>query len=46
VVKRYEGDVENDLCLSFVVEEEAFGQRSEVELREGGGGVAVTAENR
>ena len=46
VVKVYDGDVENDLCLSFSVEEEQFGARSTVELRDGGAAIPVTADNR
>ena len=45
-VKVYDGDVENDLCLSFSVEEEQFGARSTVELRDGGAAIPVTADNR
>lgn len=30
MLKRYDGDVENDLCLNFVVDEEAFGERRQV----------------
>jgi hypothetical protein len=46
VIKGYPGDVENDLCLSFVLEEDSFGTRSNVELRDGGGAIPVTADNR
>jgi len=46
VVKHYEGDVEGDLCLSFTVEQEAFGERQLVELRDGGRLIPVTADNR
>ena len=46
VVKTYEGDVENDLCLSFVLEDDVFGVRTDVELRDGGAAVPVTAANR
>jgi hypothetical protein len=46
VVKTYTGDVENDLCLSFVMEEDSFGARTNVDLRDGGGAIPVTAENR
>ena len=45
-LKRYDGDVENDLCLSFVVDEEAFGERRTVELIDGGRVMPVTADNR
>jgi len=44
-VKRYDGDLE-DLCLTFSVDEETFGKRTEVELRDGGRAIAVTKENR
>ncbi|CAL8465528.1 g5064 [Coccomyxa elongata] len=44
-LKRYEGEAE-DLCLSFVVEEEAFGRRTEHELLPGGADVAVTNANK
>mmetsp|Transcript_25955 Transcript_25955/g.82236 ORF Transcript_25955/g.82236 Transcript_25955/m.82236 type:complete len:445 (-) Transcript_25955:42-1376(-) len=46
VVKAYPGDVENDLCLTFVMEEDSFGARTNVELRDGGGAIPVTADNR
>lgn len=42
----YDGDVEQDLCRSFVAEYEAWGERIEVELCEGGRDKAVTQENR
>jgi len=45
-VKRYDGNLEEDLCLTFSVDEEAFGQRTAVELRAGGRVTAVTKENR
>jgi len=46
MLKRYDGDVENDLCLNFVVDEEAFGERRQVELREMGSTIPVTRDNR
>ena len=46
MLKRYDGDVENDLCLTFAVEHDDFGARETVELRDGGAAVAVTSENR
>ena len=42
----YDGNLEEDLCLTFSVDEEAFGQRTAVELRPGGRVTAVTKENR
>ena len=42
----YDGNLEEDLCLTFSVDEEAFGQRTAVELRAGGRVTAVTKENR
>ena len=42
----YDGNLEEDLCLTFSVDEEAFGQRTAVELRAGGWVTAVTKENR
>ena len=35
-LSRYDGDVENDLCLTFALDTEEFGVRTSVELREGG----------
>ena len=46
MLKRYDGDVEGDLCLSFCVDEEQFGARRTVDLREGGSAIPVTTENR
>ena len=43
--QRVEGDVA-DLCLTFSVDEEEFGRRITVDLKDGGRCVAVTAENR
>ena len=45
-LKRYDGDVEGDLCLTFSIDTEEFGSRSTVELRDGGRAMAVTADNR
>jgi len=45
-LKRYDGDVESDLCLTFSVDDDEFGQRVTVDLKDGGRCVAVTAENR
>ena len=45
-LKRYDGDVESDLCLTFSVDEEEFGKRVTVDLKEGGRCVAVTSDNR
>ena len=45
-LSRYDGDVENDLCLTFALDTEEFGVRTSVELREGGSLTAVTADNR
>ena len=42
----YDGNLEEDLCLTFSVDEEAFGQRTAIELRPGGRVTAVTKENR
>ncbi|KAK9903317.1 hypothetical protein WJX75_002686 [Coccomyxa subellipsoidea] len=44
-LKRYAGEAE-DLGLSFAVEEEAFGRRTEHELIPGGADVAVTNANK
>ena len=35
-MKRYDGDVESDLCLTFSVDKEEFGARTTVDLRDGG----------
>ena len=45
-LKRYDGDVEGDLCLTFSVDREEFGKRTTVDLRDGGRVVAVTKDNR
>jgi len=45
-LKRYDGDVENDLCLTFSVDTEEFGARTSVDLRDGGYAIPVTADNR
>ena len=45
-LKKYDGDVEADLCLTFSVDSEEFGARTSVDLREGGSVIPVTAENR
>ena len=45
-LKKYDGDVENDLCLTFTVDEDDFGVRTTVDLREGGRAMPVTRENR
>ncbi|KAK3233412.1 hypothetical protein CYMTET_56286, partial [Cymbomonas tetramitiformis] len=42
----YEGDVENDICRTFEVEYDYFGQRRTHPLVPGGEHVAVTEENR
>uniref|UniRef100_A0A0D3JRF2 HECT-type E3 ubiquitin transferase n=1 Tax=Emiliania huxleyi (strain CCMP1516) TaxID=280463 RepID=A0A0D3JRF2_EMIH1 len=46
LVKSYDGDVEGDLCLCFTVDEDVFGVRTAVDLREGGSTMPVTRENR
>jgi hypothetical protein len=45
-LKRYEGDVENDLCLDFSLDVEEFGSRTTVDLRDGGRATPVTKDNR
>jgi len=43
---KYEGDVENDLGLTFQVMIDNFGHTTYVDLKEGGSEIAVTNENR
>jgi hypothetical protein len=45
MIKRYEGDVE-DLGLTFIMEEDFFGQTRKHELLPGWGDVPVTSDNR
>jgi ubiquitin-protein ligase E3 C len=45
-VKNYDGDVENDLCLTFSYSTDVFGHTQEIELIPGGSSVAVTSSNR
>ncbi|KAI9140489.1 hypothetical protein BKA69DRAFT_1079194 [Paraphysoderma sedebokerense] len=44
-LKHYEGDAE-DLCLSFTISENVFGQTTEKEIKPGGKGITVTNENK
>ena len=45
-LKRYDGDVETDLCLTFSVDDDEFGKRTTVDLKDGGRCVNVTNDNR
>jgi len=45
-LKRYAGDVESDLCLTFSLDTEEFGQRTTIDLRDAGSTISVTRENR
>uniref|UniRef100_A0A7S0J4Y7 HECT-type E3 ubiquitin transferase n=1 Tax=Calcidiscus leptoporus TaxID=127549 RepID=A0A7S0J4Y7_9EUKA len=45
-LKKYEGNVELDLCLTFSVDHDDLGVRETVELREVGSTIPVTKENR
>lgn len=45
-LKKYDGDVESDLCLTFSVDDEEFGKRITRDLKDGGRCVAVTGDNR
>lgn len=45
-VTRYEGDVENDLCLDWCVREEAFGAVRAIELRPDGANLTVADHDR
>eukprot|EP00741_Cyanophora_paradoxa_P012699 tig00020616_g12269.t1 len=42
----YTGDVENDLCLTFAVQEDYFGEVRQHELKPGGASIPVTDKNR
>ncbi|KAG4305045.1 hypothetical protein PORY_001720 [Pneumocystis oryctolagi] len=45
-LKRYTGDVENDLFLNFTVIQQEFGKSTVVELIPGGSDISVTKKNR